>query len=156
MRSSILMGMILICVTSAASAQHCRKSDIDKSTGFCTVPDHALTPGKMDASLACVSNRDRPRAVSDTEKDAILAAYGYPAGTKKSSGEFDHWLPHWMGGSDGQENIWFEPHAGKFGSLAKDKVELLLWRKVCVDKTMSLTQAKALYLKGWTNLVPQP
>ena len=68
--------------------------------------------------------------------------------------EFDHWLPHWMGGSDGQKNIWFEPHAGKFGSLVKDKVELLLYRKVCVDKTMSLNQAKTLYLRGWTKLVP--
>ena len=93
--------------------------------------------------------------MSDSEKDAILAAYGYPANTKKSSGEFDHWFPHWMGGSDGAKNIWFEPHAGKFGSFAKDKVELLLWRKVCVNKTMNLNQAKILYLQGWTKLVPQ-
>jgi hypothetical protein len=46
-------------------------------------------------------------------------------------------------------------HAGKFGSLAKDKVELLLWRKVCVSKTMTLDQAKAAYLKGWTKLLPE-
>jgi hypothetical protein len=109
----------------------------------------------MDASLACVSNQDRPRNVSDAEKNSILAAYGHPANTKKSTGEFDHWLPHWMGGSDTVKNIWFEPHAGKFGSLAKDKVELLLWRAVCVNKTMTLNQAKAAYLKGWTKLLPQ-
>jgi hypothetical protein len=109
----------------------------------------------MDASLACVSNNARPRSVTDAEKNAIRAAYGYPAGTKKSTGEFDHWFPHWMGGADTQENIWFEQHAGKFGSLAKDKVELLLWRKVCVDKTMTLDQAKTEYLKGWTKLLPQ-
>jgi hypothetical protein len=58
-----------------------------------------------------------------------------------------------MGGSDSSRNIWFEPHAGKFGSFAKDKVELLLYRKVCVDKTMTLYDAKALYLRGWTLLV---
>ena len=87
---------------------------------------------------------------------AILAAYGYPANTKKPSGEFDHWYPHWMGGLDTQENIWFEPHAGKFGSFTKDKVELLLWRKVCVNKTLTIDEAKAVYLKGWTKLVPQP
>jgi hypothetical protein len=52
----------LILLVGMASAQHCRKIDIDKSTGFCTVPDSALTPGKMDAWLACVSNRARPRA----------------------------------------------------------------------------------------------
>jgi hypothetical protein len=60
-----------------------------------------------------------------------------------------------MGGSDTAKNIWFELHAGKFGSLAKDKVELLLWRSVCVNKTMTLDQAKAVYLKGWTKLLPQ-
>jgi hypothetical protein len=154
MRLLILL-LSFFFLTSLASAQHCRKADVDKSSGFCTVPDAALTPGEMDSSLACVSNRDRPRSVTNAEKDAILAAYGYPATTKKSSGEFDHWFPHWMGGADGPNNIWFEPHAGKFGSLAKDKVELLLWRKVCVDKTMTLTQAKKTYLKGWTKLLPQ-
>jgi hypothetical protein len=53
------------------------------------------------------------------------------------------------------DNIWFEPHAGKFGSFAKDKVELLLWRKVYVSKTMTLDQAKTAYLQGWTKLFPQ-
>lgn len=155
MRRSFPLFLTLFALTSLASAQHCRKVDVDKSSGFCIVPDPALTPGEMDPSLACVSNRDRPRSVTNAEKDAILVAYGYPKTTKKSSGEFDHWFPHWMGGSDGPKNIWFEPHAGKFGSYAKDKVELLLWRKVCVDKTMTLNRAKKVYLDGWTKLLPQ-
>ena len=154
--TNVLIALTLLLAATFASAQHCRKIDIDKSTGFCTVPDPALTPGKMDASLVCESNSDRTRNVANAEKNAILAAYGYPANTKKSSGEFDHWLPHWMGGADTQENIWFEPHAGKFGSLTKDKVELLLWRRVCVNKTMTLDHAKAMYLKGWTKFLPQP
>jgi hypothetical protein len=150
-----LIILTFLFVATLASAQHCRKIDIDKSSGFCTVPDPKLTPGEMDASLACVSNTERPRSVTIAEKNTILAAYSYPANTKKSSGEFDHWLPHWMGGSDTQENIWFEPHAGKFGSFTKDKVEALLWRRVCINKTMTLDQAKSVYLKGWTKLVPQ-
>ncbi len=141
---------------SASAAQHCRKADVDRSSGYCTVPDPALTPGEMDDSLACVSNIDRPRHVTEAEKNAILAAYGWPQSTSKSSGEFDHWLPHWMGGSDTKMNIWFEPHGGRFGSLTKDKVELLHYRKVCVDKTMTLAQAKKLYLRGWTQLLPKP
>ena len=143
-----------VLLIGTVSAQHCRKIDIDKSSGFCTVPDPALTPGEMNPSLACVSNADRPRTVTNSDKNAILRAYGYSAGTKKSTGEFDHWFPHWMGGSDGSKNIWFEPHAGKFGSRKKDKVELLMWRRVCVDKTMTLDQAKTAYLKGWTKLLP--
>jgi len=153
--TKVLIAVTFLLTATFASAQHCRKIDIDKSSGFCTVPDPKLTPGEMDASLACVSNTERPRNVTTAEKNSILAAYGYPASTKKSTGEYDHWLPHWMGGSDTAKNIWFEPHAGKFGSLAKDKVEFLLWRKVCMNKTMTLDQAKAAYLKGWTKLVPQ-
>ncbi|HEX3352592.1 MAG TPA: hypothetical protein VHS34_07200 [Terriglobales bacterium] len=155
MRTLTLVVVSFVLTPGLASALHCRKVDVDKSTGYCTVPDPHLTPGKMDSSLVCESNQDRPRNVTDAEKNAILAAYGYSASTKKSSGEFDHWFPHWMGGSDLQDNIWFEPHAGKFGSLAKDKVELLLWRKVCVTKAMTLDQAKTVYLKGWTKLLPQ-
>jgi len=154
-RSNALIIAGFMLAASLASAQHCPQIEIDRSTGFCTVPDPALTPGEMDPSLACVSNQDRPRSVTTSEKKAILAAYGYPANTDKSTGEFDHWFPHWMGGSDGPNNIWFEPHASKFGSYAKDKVERLLWRRVCVDKTMTLEQAKALYLNGWTKLLPQ-
>lgn len=155
MRLPTLLALLLICAPTVAVGQHCRKIDIDKSSAFCTVPDSKLTPGEMDPSLACVSNRERPRAVTDAEKNQILAAYGYRATTKKTAGEFDHWFPHWMGGSDTTKNVWFEPHAGTFGSYTKDKVELLLWRKVCVDKTMTLDSAKALYLRGWTKLVPQ-
>ena len=136
--------LTLVLLVGIASAQHCRKIDIDKSSGFCTVPDATLTPGQMDASLGCVSNTDCPRSVTNAEKNTILAAYGYPAATKNSSGEFDHWFPHWRGGSDGPKNVWFEPHAGKYGSFAKDKVEAVLWRAVCVNKTMTLDQAKAV------------
>lgn len=155
MRFCILITLAVPFLGSLASAQHCRHSDIDPTSGFCTVPDPRLTPGEMDSSLVCVSNEDRPRSVTTPEKNAILAAYGYPPNTDKSKGEFDHWIPHWMGGSDGPRNIWFEPHEGKFGSYAKDKVELLLWRAVCVNKTMTLAQAKTVYLRGWTRLLPQ-
>jgi hypothetical protein len=156
MRSNILMVLALMLVTSLATAQHCRKVDIDKSTGYCTVPDPSLTPGEMDASLACSPSRGHLHQVGDSEKDLVLLAYGYPSDKKtKSSGEFDYWYPEWMGGSDGPKNIWFEPHAGKFGSYAKDNVEDMLYRKVCVDHTMSVVQAKKLIDQGWTKLVAQ-
>jgi hypothetical protein len=154
MRSNVLMVPALILAATLASAQHCRKVDIDKSSGFCTVPDSQLTPGEMDASLAC-THYGRLRQVSDSEKAVILVSYGYSADTDRSSGEFDHWFPEWMGGSDGPKNIWFEPHAGKFGSYAKDKVEKMLYQKVCVDHTMSVNEARNLIVKGWTKLVPQ-
>jgi hypothetical protein len=153
MRAKIVMVLALLSAGSLASAQHCRKVDIDKSSGYCTVPDPQLTPGEMDASLAC-SMSGHLRQASDSEKNLILVAYGYPADTNKASGEFDHWFPEWMGGSDGPKNVWFERHAGKFGSYAKDKVEKLLRQKVCVDHTMSIDEAKK-QIQSWTKLVPQ-
>jgi hypothetical protein len=41
----------LVLLVGMASAQHCPKIEIDKTSSFCTVPDPALTPGEMDASL---------------------------------------------------------------------------------------------------------
>jgi hypothetical protein len=117
---AILSCLLPFLLAGFASARHCSKADEDPTTGFCSVPDPSLTRGEMDSSLVCVSNQDCPRKVSMKEKNDILAAYGYPADTDKSTGEFDRWFPHWMGGSDGPNNIWFEPHAGKFGSLAGD------------------------------------
>jgi hypothetical protein len=62
----------LVLLVGMASAQHCPNLDIDKSSGFCTVPDAPLTPGEMDASLACGSNAERPRTVTNSEQNAIL------------------------------------------------------------------------------------
>jgi hypothetical protein len=154
MRPNIFMILVMMCTASLAPAQHCRQADIDKSSGSCTVPDPVLTPGEMDASLAC-SNRGHLRTVSDSTKNYILVSYGLSADTDKSSGEFDHFFPEWMGGTDGPKTIWFEPHAGKFGSYAKDKVERELYQKVCIDHTMSVGEAKQVFLAGWTKYVPK-
>jgi len=79
----------LIFVTGLASAESCRTADIDKSTRSCTVPDRSLTPGEMDASLACSPSHAQVRQVSDSEQDVILVAYGFPTDDKtKASGEF--------------------------------------------------------------------
>jgi hypothetical protein len=144
-----------LTLTSLASAEHCRKADIDKSTGYCTVPDPAITPGEMDASLACSPSHGHMRQVSDSEQDLILVSYGFSTDKNtKTSGEFDHWFPEWMGGTDSPKNIWYEPHEGKFGSYAKDKVEDMLYQKVCVEHTMSVGEAKRS-IQHWTKLVPQ-
>src|SRR5947208_822814 len=103
MRFYSLLTLTILYLTSVVSAQqpkHCSAANIDKSSGACTVPDPRLTPGEMNESLVCVSNNDRPRKVTTAEKNTILASYGYPVNVDKSTGEFDHWFPHWMGGSD--------------------------------------------------------
>jgi len=54
MRQQAIATLAFLLVAGSAVGQHCRKADIDKSTGYCTVPDHKLTPGLMDASLVCL------------------------------------------------------------------------------------------------------
>ena len=135
----------LFLLVGMASAQHCRKIDIDKSSGFCTVPDPKLTRGEMDASLACVSNGDRPR------REALE-----PRGLRIARKALRNLLASstigcltGMGGSDTAKNRCFEPHTGKFSLLSKNEAELLLWRNVCVNKTMTLDQVKKTYLRGF-------
>jgi len=53
--------LVLVSLSSFSAAQHCRKVDTDKSSGYCTVPDPTLTPGEMDASLACVERESSTR-----------------------------------------------------------------------------------------------
>jgi hypothetical protein len=69
---------LVLLVGMASVAQHCRKIDIDESSGSCTHP--ALTSGDMDPSLACVSNADRARSVMNSEKNAVPTAI-QPTGT---------------------------------------------------------------------------
>jgi hypothetical protein len=69
MLTNVLIALTFLFAATLALAQHCRQIDIDKSSGFCMVPDPKLTPGAMDASLACVSNNDRPRSVSAARKE---------------------------------------------------------------------------------------
>jgi hypothetical protein len=77
--------LLLVGMASAQSwAQYCR--EIDRSSGFCTVPDSALTPGEMDPALACVSSTNRPRSVtnagrmrSSPQTDARRIRIGPPA-----------------------------------------------------------------------------
>jgi len=141
----MFLGRLLLAFLSMSSfsaAQYCRKVDIDKSSGFCTVPDPTLTPGAMDASLACVSNADRPRAVTNSEKNQILAAYGWPSNTQKSSGEFDHWLPHWMGGSDGNKKHLVRTSCWQVWLLRQRQSRTHALPPGLVNNSMTLAEAK--------------
>src|SRR5882672_767109 len=69
MRLHMFVVLTFLFATDTVSAQqHCHRTDIDQTSGFCTVPDPALTPGEMDASLACISNGVRPRHVTPAKR----------------------------------------------------------------------------------------
>jgi hypothetical protein len=51
--------------------------------------------------------------------------------------------------------LWvYGDHCTTTPKVGSDKLELLMWRRVCVDKTITLDQAKTAYLKGWTKVLP--
>jgi hypothetical protein len=58
-------------------------------------------------------------------------------------------------GPRSSKNVWFEAHAGRFGSDAKDKVEKMLWQKARADHTMSIDEARQ-ELQKWTKFIPRP
>jgi|SRR5580700_5823834 hypothetical protein len=62
--TNVLIAGTFLVVANLASAQHCRNIDINKTSGFCTVPDPKLTPGEMDPTQACVSNTENALSVS--------------------------------------------------------------------------------------------
>lgn len=60
-----------------------------------------------------------------------MVAYGY-ADTNPRAFEEDHLIPLELGGeSSDRRNLWPEPHAGVYGSYAKNRVENYLHRLVC-------------------------
>jgi len=153
MQSLVGIILILVLTTPLASAkQHCSKSNLDRSSGSCTVPDPALTPGEMEDLLpACriptvPATWPRPR-----RKRSSPFTGGQQAHPKPWASSTTGCLTGW-GGLDTGKNIWFEPHAGKFGSLMKDKFELLLYRKVCVDKRWSSQRQRSFTSKAGRNL----
>lgn len=78
--SPTMRCLSLVLLVGMASAQHCRKMDIDKSSGFCTVPDPALTPGEMDPSLACVS---KMTALAASRRSRRMQSCGGPTDTRR-------------------------------------------------------------------------
>jgi hypothetical protein len=58
----------LVLPVGTVSVQHCRKSDIDKSSGFCTIPDPALHRVKWTHPLRVYRTLTAPRGVTNSEE----------------------------------------------------------------------------------------
>ena len=138
--------------TGVASAQ-----SISTSTDVFTgppifLPDPAKTPGK----LCTTSDPDFKelrygaqipyceRAVSESEKAQVAAAYGVPKEVWDQY-EFDHYYPLAIGGSDAPENIWPQRLDA---ARVKDKLEDQLYHRLAAG---TITQADAVAaIRAWT------
>ena len=121
------------------------------------LPDPDCTPGAVNpkvtqaslGSTICRSGYTKsirpPAAITDAEKRANAASYGYTGAL--ADAEYDHLIPLELGGDPNDaRNLWVQPGASP---NPKDRVEHKLHQKVC-DGTVSLATAQAAIAADWS------
>lgn len=124
------------------------------------LPDARCTPGAIDPRVTqrnttrtiCHPGYSRtvrpPTGYTNRLKVQGIAAYGF-RDTRLSDYEEDHLVAISLGGSPtSAKNLWPEARAGKWGSLAKDRLEFLLYRRVCAG-TYPLARAQRDLARNW-------
>lgn len=87
-----------------------------------------------------------PESVTEPEKRAAIAAYGYYAGHRLSAYEYDHLIPLELGGAPNDpHNLW--PEAGATPN-PKDHLENVLRDDVCRGH-LSLSAARREIATDW-------
>lgn len=115
-------------------------------------PDNVCTGGayhRLTVTQVCTS-KDRPDLPA-AERRAILANYGVPSWTGMS-GEIDHRVPFYLGGTTDRRNLWPEPWApGEYvhRQNAKDRLEDYTRARICVQHTMRVRTAIRIFLGNW-------
>ena len=111
------------------------------------LPDPALTPGvvaTIDQALVCATGDEsysrQHRQTSSALKATVRAEYH-----AQHCGEIDHRLPLSLGGADALGNLWCQPD-GSWGWKTKDRLEDATWQAVCHKRTMSLSDAQAIFM----------
>jgi hypothetical protein len=110
-------------------------------------PDNACTGGayhRLTVAQVCTS-KDRPY-LPVAERRAILTNYGVPGWTG-ASGEIDHRVPFYLGGTTDRRNLW--PQVGSIPNV-KDRLENYTRVRVCVRHTMRVRTAIRIFLSDWT------
>lgn len=126
------------------------------------LPDPACTPGAIDphvtqanlSSTICVTGYTTtvrpPTSVTDPEKVASAAAYGYTGSF--STAEYDHLVPLELGGDPNDAaNLWVEPNDRPNATTvynSKDTLESQLHDLVCSGQ-LSLATAQEAIATNW-------
>jgi hypothetical protein len=128
-------------------------------SGLYSRPDPRCTPGALNPRVTQATIRRTicrrgwtstvrpPERITEQEKAASMAAYGY--GGSLSRFEYDHLVPLELGGAtNDRRNLWPEPGASP---NPKDSVERQLNREVC-EGTMTLAHAQRAIAFNWVVL----
>jgi hypothetical protein len=130
------------------------------------LPDHSCTPGAVspDVTQATIttticrkggytSGIRPPVGITDKEKDANAASYGYTGPLHDA--EYDHLISLQLGGDPNDpRNLWVEPpspghKSGAGPNNPKDAVETHLHTAIC-HHTVTLTAAQHAIATDWT------
>ena len=120
--------------------------------GLGALPDPGCTPGAaMDISVdeVCTTPTARLRHVTSEMKRQVFVAYGlaFPQAARRF--QVDHLIPLELGGSNDIANLWPEPRGQTAGYHQKDLVENELHRRVCKEKSMTLSEAQRIIATDW-------
>jgi hypothetical protein len=119
------------------------------------VPINEITPGVVastDPDEVCgwIGGHSYSQRHRDLRHDKyrFLLRYGYDV-RQTSRYELDHRVPLSLGGADVAENLWPEPWTGQFNAHDKDLLEKWAYRAVCIERTLPLREAQAIFLGDW-------
>jgi hypothetical protein len=115
------------------------------------------TPGEVavtDVRQVCPSTQAARRVTARTLR-TVAGWYGVALDLPPGF-EWDHRLPHSLGGSDGPANIWPQPpdvpNPRGFILNRKDRIEANAHRDVCAGR-MTLAAAQRMFLGDWRPLL---
>jgi hypothetical protein len=118
-------------------------------SGAFTAPDNGCTPGayvRLSRAQVCSGAGDRT-TLRASERRRLLGQYGVP-NFNGDSGEIDHRVPVFLGGTTVEANLWPEPGPRP---NRKDQLEFRVFRRVCFGDPhrMRVRTARRIFLSDW-------
>lgn len=124
------------------------------------LPDHHITPGAINLDVTqtniqqtvCVKGYTKtirpPAYYTNKLKKRQLREYGY-ADTNPKHYEEDHLIALSIGGaSDDPRNLWPQPRNSEWGAGKKDRLEFVLYKKLCAQE-ITLAEAQHAMRTDW-------
>jgi hypothetical protein len=118
------------------------------------VPNDKLTPGSiatLDTAKVCRPGYSSTvRKTTAAMKARVFKRYGLTNGPGPDF-EVDHRIPLSIAGADNEKNTWPQSYwTSPWNAHVKDRLEFYIWRRVCVQKTMTLLEGQRLFQGDWT------
>lgn len=146
---TIYLSVLLVALSASAEPKTLR-----------VMPDPELTPGvvrELSKAKVCSTKwgKDR-RHVTAAMKREVFSRYGCEGNDASCCGtdrhgrhcEIDHLISRELGGADSIENLWPEPYVGRWGAVAKDRLENRLHREICEGR-LGLKRAQNMIRDDW-------